>query len=293
MKTGIIGGSGLYEMEGLTGVHREKIKTPFGSPSDSYICGKIGGQEVFFLPRHGRGHHILPNEINYRANILGLKMLGVERIVSVSAVGSLKDDLPPGTIVLPDQYYDRTKNSDQHTFFGKGVVGHVGFSEPACADLRKLISKCALKVIGRSKGNRPVKVREGGTYVNIEGPAFSTKSESLVYRKNGFDVIGMTSLAEAKLCREAEICFQSISMVTDYDCWHKSREPVTVELVLSNLAANTALARKIIRELVPVLGVKQRSCMCGHSLRNAIVTNRSVIPAKTRDALKPVIGKYL
>lgn len=293
MKIGIIGGSGLYEMGGLTGVHHRKIRTPFGNPSDAYTCGKVGGEEVYFLPRHGLGHHILPGEINYRANIFGFKMLGVEQIISVSAVGSLKEELPPGTIVLPDQYYDRTKNSSQHSFFGNGVVGHVGFSEPACAGLRRSILNCTRKVIRKSGGDRPVKVRDGGTYVNIEGPAFSTKSESLVYKKHGFDVIGMTSLAEAKLCREAEMCFQAVSMVTDYDCWHKSRDPVTVEMVLANLAANTEMARNIIRELIPVLGLRKRSCECGHSLKHAIVTNCSVIPMKTRKALKLIIGKYL
>jgi len=269
MKTGIIGGSGLYDMEGLTGVSRRSVRTPFGKPSDFYTCGRIGGEEVFFLPRHGRGHHILPSEINYRANIYGFKVLGVERIISISAVGSLREELSPGTIVLPDQYYDRTKNSQQHSFFGGGVAGHVGFSEPACPDLRKVISICARRVVRQSGGKRPVKVCDGGTYVNIEGPAFSTRAESLVYRKLGFDVIGMTSLAEAKLCREAEICFQTVAMVTDYDCWHETREPVSVEMVVTHLAANTALARKIIRDLIPMLAEKKRTCRCGHSLENA------------------------
>jgi 5'-methylthioadenosine phosphorylase len=292
MKTGIIGGSGLYEMEGLTGVYRRRIRTPFGKPSDSYTCGKIDGHEVFFLPRHGLGHRLLPGEINYRANIFGFKVLGVERIISVSAVGSLKEDLPPGTIVLPDQYYDRTKNSSQHSFFGNGVVAHVGFSEPACADLRKKIVSCVRRVLRKPGEKGRVKVREGGTYVNIEGPAFSTRAEALVYRRLGFDIVGMTSLAEAKLCREAEICFQAFSMVTDYDCWRESGEPVTVEIVMANLASNTALARRVIRELIPVLG-KGRDCGCGHSLENAIVTNRRMIPAKARKALWPIIGKYL
>ena len=293
MKTGIIGGSGLYDIEGLTDVRRKELKTPFGAPSDSYVCGRIGGHEVFFLPRHGRGHRILPGEINYRANILGFKMLGVERIVSVNAVGSLKQNLPPGDIVLPDQYYDRTKSAVQHTFFGNGVVAHVSFGEPACAELRAAVAASAAKVLRKATGKRKVKIHNGGTYVNMEGPAFSTKSESHFYRKLGFDIIGMTSLPEAKLCREAEICYQTLSLVTDYDCWHESEEPVTVEMVISNLAANSALAKEIVKDLIPTLGVKDRACGCGCAMQHAVVTERAMIPARAKKDLKLIIGKYL
>lgn len=293
MTTGIIGGSGLYDMEGLRNLRRRELKTPFGRPSDAYTCGTLGDHEVCFLPRHGVGHRIMPSEINYRANIYGFKMLGVERVISISAVGSLRGELPPGDIVLPDQYFDRTKNSTQHTFFGNGVVGHVAFSDPACPQLRKLVASCAKKVVNRARVKDGVKVHEGGTYVNMEGPAFSTRSESLFYRKLGFDVIGMTNLAEAKLCREAEMCFQAVAMVTDYDCWHVSRKPVTADMVVAKLVANTALAKAIIRELIPLLGVNHRSCGCERALEHAIVTDRKLIPLRARKALDLIIGRYM
>jgi 5'-methylthioadenosine phosphorylase len=292
IKTGIIGGSGLYDIEGLTDVSEKALKTPFGKPSDYYTCGKIANCEVFFLPRHGHGHRIMPSEINYPANIFGFKMLGVERIISVSAVGSLREELSPGDIVLPDQYYDRTKSSEQHTFFGNGIVGHIAFSEPACSVLRELIATCARKVTKIAKRNK-VTVHRGGTYVNMEGPAFSTKAESLVNRKSGFDVVGMTSLAEAKLCREAGICYQAMAMVTDYDCWHESKKPVSVEMVVAHLMANTALANAIIRELVPIIGRVKRICGCKDALKNAIVTNRKMIPRETKKALDLIVGRYL
>jgi len=293
MKLGIIGGSGLYDIEGLTDIKNRMLKTPFGKPSDCYTGGKIAGNEVFFLPRHGKGHRIMPGEINYRANILGFKMLGVDRIISISAVGSLKENLPPGTIVLPDQYYDRTKNSAQHTFFGNGIVAHVGFAEPACSDLRGIIAECVKQVVRKSPDGRKVKVQDGGTYVNMEGPAFSTKAESIVNRKMGFDVIGMTSLAEAKLCREAGICYQAISMVTDYDCWHETKEPVTVEMIIANLVANTSLAKHIIGHLVPVLCRTKKTCGCAEALKYAIITNRKMIPAATKKNLKLIIGSFI
>ncbi|MDD4872134.1 MAG: S-methyl-5'-thioadenosine phosphorylase [Kiritimatiellae bacterium] len=293
MKTGIIGGSGLYDMEGLTDVSKKVLQTPFGKPSDYYTCGKLGGYEVCFLPRHGHGHRFMPSEINYRANIFGFKILGVERIISVSAVGSLMEELSPGDIVLPDQYYDRTKNSAQHTFFGNGIVGHIAFSEPACSGLRRVIAACAKRVVKKNGKKPKVKVREGGTYVNIEGPAFSTKAESLVNRKLGFDVVGMTSLAEAKLCREAGICYQAMAMVTDYDCWHESKKPVSVEMVVAHLVANTILVKAIIRELIPIISRGKRTCGCQDALKDAIVTNKNMIPRKTKKALDLIIGKYL
>jgi 5'-methylthioadenosine phosphorylase len=292
MKIGVIGGSGVYELEGLKNVARRKVKTPFGAPSDEYICGKLGGVDVYFLPRHGKGHRILPGEINHRANIYGFKTLGVERILSISAVGSLKQNLRPRDIVLPDQYFDRTKKSLEHTFFGNGIVAHVAFAEPTCTDLRKMIAACARKVIGRDKAHKNIRVNEGGTYVNMEGPAFSTKAESHSYRKLGFDIIGMTSLGEAKLCREAGICYQAMAMVTDYDCWHKNEASVTLEMVIGNLVANTKLAKEILKELIPRLSEK-RKCCCADALKNAIVTNKAVIPVATKKALKAIIGKYI
>lgn len=291
MKIGIIGGSGLYSIEGIQNVKERKVKTPFGAPSDAYVQGTLGGREVYFLPRHGRGHRILPSEINHRANICGFKMLGVERIVSISAVGSLKQELRPRDVVLPDQYFDRTKKALEHTFFGKGVVAHVSFGEPTCTELRKAIAGVARSVIGRQAEGKDRAVVDKGTYVNMEGPAFSTKAESNTYRKMGFDIIGMTSLGEAKLCREAEICYQSIAMVTDYDCWHESEEPVTVEMIIGHLMANTALAKDILKELVPALPTT-RQCACCTALQYAIMTDRKAISPAMKKALKPVIGKY-
>jgi 5'-methylthioadenosine phosphorylase len=292
MKIGIIGGSGLYNIEGIQDVKLQKVKTSFGAPSDAYVHGTLNEQEVYFLPRHGRGHRFLPSEINHRANICGFKMLGVERIISISAVGSLKEELRPRDIILPDQYYDRTKKSLEHTFFGKGIVAHVPFGEPTCPELRTIIADVARKVIRRQPEGQDRKVTERGTYINMEGPAFSTKAESLTYRKMGFDVVGMTSLAEAKLCREAEICYQSVAMVTDYDCWHETNESVTVEMIIGHLTANTALAKEILKDLMTVLPAKRR-CICAHALQNAILTDRKAIPPKTKKSLKPIVGKYL
>jgi 5'-methylthioadenosine phosphorylase len=293
MRTGIIGGSGLYEMEGLSRVRERRIVTPFGKPSDAYVCGRLDGEEVFFLPRHGRGHRIMPSEINHRANIMGFKMLGVERIIAVTAVGSLKEAIRPGDIVLFDQYFDRTKASYPQTFFGDGIVAHVTFAEPVCADLRRTIARAAREVIRKRTDRKNVRIHDGGTCVVMEGPAFSTKAESEFHRHFGFDVIGMTTLAEAKLCREAEICYQPVAMATDYDCWHKAEESVTVELVLRHLAQNSELAKAIIRKVVPLLGAARRSCPCACSLDKAIVTDRSMIPSRVRKRLKPLINKYL
>ncbi len=292
MKLGVIGGSGLYEMDGLTDVKEEKLSTPFGEASDSYICGKTGDIELCFLPRHGRGHRLLPSELNHRANIFGFKALGVERIISVSAVGSLNEDLRPRDVVLPDQYFDRTKRSADHTFFGRGVVAHIGFGEPTCPDLRGILLEASEKVVGASEQTEKIKVVDGGVYVNMEGPAFSTKAESNTYRKFGFDVIGMTSLAEAKLAREAEICYQALAMVTDYDCWKESEEAVSVEMVVENLKANSSLAKCIIRELIPELAF-ERKCDCQDALGSALMTAPEAISEESKSRLGPILDKYV
>lgn len=291
MKLGIIGGSGIYDMEALQAVHTETITTPFGAPSDPYVCGKIGGVDVAFLPRHGRGHRLLPAEINHRANIYGMKQLGMDAVISISAVGSLREELRPRDIVLPDQYFDRTKRSLEHTFFGQGVVAHISFAEPTCPVLRAVIADAAREAVEKEKLD-DIEIHTEGTYVNMEGPAFSTKAESHAYRQMGFDVIGMTSLGEAKLCREAEMCYQSMAMVTDYDCWHESEEAVTVEAIIGHLHANTALAKKIVATLPGQIPAK-RECGCTTALAGAIMTAKDVVPAETRSRLALIAGKYL
>lgn len=292
MKLGIIGGSGLYEMRALKDIQPIYVKTPFGPPSDAYYRGALGNTEVFFLSRHGRGHRKMPSEINHRANILGFKQLGVERIVGVSAVGSLKEEIRPRDIVLPDQYFDRAKQSIEHTFFGNGMVAHVSFGEPVCADLRGLLHAIVSALIADKKIYAGLQVRNGGTYVNMEGPAFSTKAESNVYRQLGFDIIGMTSLPEAKLCREAEICYASLSMVTDYDCWRESTETVSVEMILENLKANVILAHDILAKLIKTIE-SEKKCSCGTALHNAIVTVPDAIPQSVKTALEPILRKYV
>jgi len=291
MKIGILGGTGLYDMEDLKDVRTVEVDTPFGKPSEAYILGHIRGVEVVFLPRHGHGHRILPHELNHRANIYGLKKLGVERIISVSAVGSLREDYRPRDVILLDQYFDRTKASDRHTFFGNGIAAHVAFGNPVCNELRGRIYESASQVAESGQyGN--IRVHNGGTYVNMEGPAFSTKAESHFYRRCDFDVIGMTSLAEAKLAREAELCYAPIAMITDYDCWHETAEPVTVEMILGHLHANAELAQAIIREVLPKIA-SERDCTCCKALENAIVTAPDRIPADVKKALEPITGKYL
>ncbi len=292
MKLGIIGGSGLYDIDGLEDVSSERVKTPFGEPSDEFIKGTLSGVEVFFLPRHGRGHKIMPSEINYRANIMGFKMLGVDRVMSVSAVGSLREELRPRDIVLPDQYFDRTKDRDSHTFFGSGIVAHVGFGDPTCKQLREAIYAAANDAVSESREASDVRVNSGGTYVNMEGPTFSTKAESLVHRQLGFDVVGMTSLREAKLCREAEICYQALAMVTDYDCWHDSEEDVTVEMVMGHLAANAALAKATVKKLANSL-TESRMCGCGDALKTAVLTDLKSAPQETLQKLDPIIARYI
>jgi 5'-methylthioadenosine phosphorylase len=291
MKLGVIGGSGLYALEGMENVREEQVDTPFGSPSDPVVCGTLHGVEMFFIPRHGKGHRLLPSEINYRANIMALKMLGVQRVLGVTAVGSLKEDLRPRDVMMPDQYFDRTKNSAEHTFFGDGIVAHVAFSHPGCPEMRSLLGEVVEKVIAVSD-NADRRVQVGGTYVNMEGPAFSTRAESTFHRQFGYDVIGMTSLAEAKLCREAEMCYQVMSMITDYDCWHESEEPVTVEMIIGHLTANTALAKEVLSELVKGIG-EQKDCGCAGILEYAIITTPSAMPEETVKKLSPIIGKYV
>jgi 5'-methylthioadenosine phosphorylase len=267
------------------------VETSFGKPSDAYIQGTLDAVDVIFLPRHGRGHRLLPSEINHKANIWGFKKLGVEMVMSVSAVGSLREALRPGDVVLPDQYFDRTKGSLNHTFFGNGIVGHVSFGDPACDVLRVAIQAAANEAVEHLGKAGKVKVVNGGTYVNMEGPAFSTRAESNVYRQMGFDIIGMTSLPEAKLCREAELCYQAMSMVTDYDCWRVSEESVTVEMIMATLMANVSLAKEVIRRVVRRLPT-HRQCACAQALATAVMTDWKVIPEATLAALEPLVGKY-
>jgi 5'-methylthioadenosine phosphorylase len=283
VRIGIIGGSGLYQMDGLTGIEEQTIDTPFGKPSDSYRVGTLEGQKVAFLARHNRNHTILPSELNFRANIYGFKKLGVDWILSASAVGSLREDLPPLDIVLPDQFYDRTKTRIS-TFFGNGIVAHVSFADPVCSQLGGIVQHSSAAV--------GINVKRGGTYVCMEGPQFSTKAESNTYRSWGMDLIGMTNLQEAKLAREAEICYTTIALVTDYDCWHPSHDAVTVTEVIENLRKNTENAQKIIRSAVRSLPV-ERTCKCKDALKHAIMTDLKKAPAETVDRLSLILRKYL
>jgi len=281
---GIISGSGLYQMEELRDATEHKIDTPFGSPSDVVVGGKIGGRQVYFLPRHGRGHRILPHEINYRANIYALRLLNVRWIISVAAVGSLQEKYAPRDMVLPSQFYDRTSNRAAHTFFGEGIVAHIGFAEPVSEKLRNLLAESA-----RSLG---IRVHNGGTYVNMDGPAFSTRAESELNRRNGFDVIAMTNLPEAKLAREAEIAFATMAMVTDYDCWKVEEEPVTAEIIISHLAANAETARKVIVDVIPQLP-NEPNWPEHFALNTALVTQRKLWPPDTVEKLRPILGRFV
>src|SRR5579863_69369 len=280
---GIIGGSGLYSMPGLIDVREVKQQTPFGDPSDRYVLGVLEGRKVAFLARHGRGHSILPTELNFRANVYGFKQLGVERIVSVSAVGSLKEEHKPLDFVIPDQFFDRTRHRVD-TFFGEGVVAHIAFADPICAELARTVEAACNK--------SGVTGKRGGTYLCMEGPQFSTKAESNVYRSWGMDVIGMTNLQEAKLAREAEMCYVTVAMVTDYDCWHPHHDSVTVAQIVAVLIKNAENAATVVRETVAALPAERR-CKCGSALAHAILTERSKIPAATRERLKLILGKYL
>lgn len=281
---GVIGGSGLYEMEGLTEVASVRVETPFGEPSDEFVTGVLNGVRMVFLPRHGRGHRLLPSEVNYRANIYGMKKLGVERIISVSAVGSLKEAIVPGHIVIPDQFIDRTKGVRKDTFFGNGIVAHVAFADPVCGQLSNVLYEAAKRAGATA--------HKGGTYVCMEGPAFSTRAESFMYIGLGASIIGMTNLTEAKLAREAEICYGIIALSTDYDCWHDAHEDVSVEAVIQIIKQNVAMAKGIIRHAVAEIA-GERSCPCASALRYAIISDPKVIPAATRQELEPIIGKYL
>jgi 5'-methylthioadenosine phosphorylase len=280
---GIIGGSGLYSMPGLTDVREVKQQTPFGDPSDAYVLGTLEGHKVAFLARHGRGHRLLPTELNFRANIYGFKQLGVERIVSVSAVGSLKEEHKPLDFVIPDQFFDRTRHRVD-TFFGEGIVAHIAFADPVCPELAQVVEAACRK--------SAVTGKNGGTYLCMEGPQFSTKAESNLYRTWGMDVIGMTNLQEAKLSREAEICYVTVAMVTDYDCWHPHHDSVTVDQIVAVLLKNAENACRVVRHTIASLPAK-RSCKCGASLSHAILTDRDKIPAATREKLKLILGKYL
>jgi 5'-methylthioadenosine phosphorylase len=283
-RIGIIGGSGLYHLEGFTGQKWVKVKTPFGDPSDDFLTGELVGRQVVFLPRHARGHRLLPSELNHRANIFGMKKLGVDWILSVSAVGSLQKKYRPCDIVLVDQFVDRAKQSFAHTFFGRGIVAHVALAEPICPELRRLLLESA-----QAEGAR---VHDGGTYVNMEGPAFSTRAESLTNHQLGYDVIGMTNLGEAKCAREAEIAYATMAMVTDYDCWKADEAHVTVEMVVANLMKNASQAKAIIARAVPRIPAEP-TWPCHEALKNAIMTDKKMWPAKTKAQLKPLLAKYL
>ena len=283
-RIGIIGGSGLYHIEGFDRQKWVRVRTPFGDPSDSFLTGTLAGREVVFLPRHARGHRILPTELNHRANLWAMKSLGVQWIISASAVGSLQKKYRPCDFVLVDQFIDRTKRDLEHTFFGRGIVAHIAFADPVSEELRSLLLKSARACKAR--------VHDGGTYVNMEGPAFSTRAESLANHRAGFDVIGMTNLGEARCAREAEIAYATMAMVTDYDCWKADEAHVTVEMVIANLKRNAATAQAIVAHVLPQIPTTA-DWPCHHALRNAIMTDRSLWPAATTKSLKPILGPYL
>ena len=279
---GIIGGSGLYDLEGLTDARWRRVRTPFGDPSDEYCTGIFEGRRVIFLPRHGRGHRLTPGELNFRANIWGLKALGAEWVLSISAVGSMKEHIHPLDLVVPSQFYDATRRRVS-TFFGDGIVAHVGMADPVCPTLADALEKA-----GRATG---ATVHRGGTYICIEGPQFSTKAESRIYRDWGVDVIGMTNMPEAKLAREAELCYATLALVTDYDVWHDSHEAVSVDAVVQNLLRNVATAKDVLRRVLPTVG-PPRSCPCPDLLRNAVITAAAAFPIATRRRLELLVGKY-
>lgn len=284
-KIGIIGGSGLYNIEGLKDIKELKINTPFGKPSDKYVIARYGDVEIAFLPRHGKGHIYLPSQINYRANIYGMKKLGVESIISVSAVGSLKTNIKPLDIVIPDQFFDRTNQARKSTFFDEGIVAHISFSDPTCPVLNKILYQASTSL--------GISTHLGGAYVNMEGPAFSTKAESFFYKNIGMSIIGMTNLQEAKLAREAEICYSTIALVTDYDCWHEdARAHVTVDLIIQNLMKNVKNAKKIIKLVLPKIP-RKRDCVCANALKDAIITSRDHISETTRNRLDIIIRRYI
>jgi 5'-methylthioadenosine phosphorylase len=285
-------------MEGLEDTRWQRVTTPFGNPSDELLIGRLAGRDVVFLPRHGRGHRILPTELNYRANLWALKSLGVRFLIGVGAVGSLQEKYRPLDIVVPDQFFDRTKRALEHTFFGQGIVAHVGFGDPVCRELQKLVYAETEKVLAsnrpkvKGKAGRAPKAHLGGTYVNMEGPAFSTRAESNFYRSLKAAVIGMTNLGEAKLAREAEIAYTTIALVTDYDCWKTGEEHVTVEMIVQRLIQNAANAKAILRAVIPKIDTTSK-CACHDALKTAIITDKKLWPAATVEKLKPIIGRYL
>jgi 5'-methylthioadenosine phosphorylase len=281
---GVIGGSGLYEMEGLTQVEEVRLQTPFGDPSDAYITGFLGNVKMVFLPRHGRGHRLLPSEVPYRANIYGMKMLGVQQVISVSAVGSMKEEIVPGHIVIPDQFFDRTTGKRPSTFFGDGIVGHVQFADPVCCQLSDVVAQAAQQV--------GATVHKGGTYICIEGPNFSTRAESNIFRNWGVDIIGMTNLPEARLAREAQMCYATIALATDYDCWYEGHDDVSVEAVVAVIHKNVAMAKKIVAQAVQMIAA-ERQCGCGQALQYAVMTDETQIPDQARQRLELLIGKTL
>lgn len=281
---GIIGGSGLYDIDGFENREEVVVSTPFGAPSDAIVGGTLNGRQVYFLPRHGRGHRILPTELNHRANIWALRSLGVRWIIAVTAVGSLKEEYHPRNVVLPDQFFDRTSRREHHTFFGRGIVGHVAFADPISASLRELLNEEALEAGAR--------VHNGGTYVNMDGPAFSTRAESNANRQLGFDVIGMTNLPEAKLAREAEIALATLAMVTDYDCWKVEDEPVTAEAVIGHLHANVSLAKQILARVIPRIPAEP-TWPEHRALDGALMTDKSLWPATTVEELRPILQRFL
>jgi len=281
--TGIIGGSGLYAMSGLTDWREMRVKTPFGDPSDVFVVGTLEGKRVAFLARHGRGHRLLPSELNFRANIYAMKLLGVQRIISVSAVGSLQENLRPGEFLVPDQFFDRTKGRIS-TFFGNGLVAHVGFDKPTCGQLSTVLADACVSTA--------VPIHRKGTYICMEGPQFSTLAEAHFHRAMKFDVIGMTNVNEAKLAREAEICYATIAMITDYDCWHPEHESVTASTIIATLNQNAVNAQNVLREAVKTMPT-ERKCKCGSALQHALITNFKIVPAKTKKNLAAIIGRYL
>ncbi|HKN08073.1 MAG TPA: S-methyl-5'-thioadenosine phosphorylase [Pseudomonadota bacterium] len=281
---GIIGGSGFYQMPGLERTEQLDLTTPFGKPSDTFHRGMIGQVAVVFLSRHGRGHRLLPSEVNYRANVFGMKQLGVEYLVSVSTAGSMKDELKPGDLVVPDQFVDRTFKRPA-TFFGNGIVVHVSLADPVCRELGRALSEA-----GRAAGGN---IREGGTYICIEGPQFSTRAESNLYRNWGVDVIGMTAMQEARLAREAELCYATLVLVTDYDCWHQSVQAVDIAEILRVMTMNVELAQMTVANLARALAGRERRCACGDALKDTIITDRSLIAPKMAADLSPILGKYL
>jgi 5'-methylthioadenosine phosphorylase len=287
MKIGVIGGSGFYSIDGIKKLKKISIRTPFGDPSDEFHTGILEGAEVAFLARHGRGHRLLPGEINYRANIYGMKKLGVERLISVSACGSLKKELKPLDIVIPDQFVDRTNQARHMTFFGDGITAHIQFAYPVCADLARALYDSGVRA--------GLSMHLGGTYLNMEGPQFSTKAESSLYRSWGMDIIGMTNMAEAKLAREAEICYATMACVTDYDCWHMddAEGHVSVEMIVQNLLKNVDASKTILKTALPVTLKEKRTCACGSALKDSIITSPDAIPAEAKKRLSLLIGKYV